>query len=444
MLGVFRFLVGEKSAFSIEDRIFHYICIFITIAGVGGFVLNLWLRFSSVLILTSVFIIVVPAVSFYISRFKRRVGTAKIVFTAFAYMLLAILYIINSGLDGPVYIYFMVVMLWHIFFFQKGHLWAIIINLCLYGCLLVVEYYYPTLINNVYNTRFDRFLDHTFTYSVGAISSFIVIKSILSENLRQRILTDEQNLKLDKVNVELTNRMNELDLANKTKDKLFSVVAHDIRSFTATIHNLSSLLTIDHFEVSEEKESLYKHHIYNASSNLNDLIDNLLAWSKLQMNTIKVYPKNCGLYDVMEETKKLFWHTLKDKAIDLIFEIDPKHTVYFDSDMLESILRNIISNSIKFTPMGGKIKITSEEKSNVILLKIKDNGVGMEDGLIMDLENHTIADSQRGTKNEKGSGIGLKIVQEFLEKNNGSLSVKSKIGLGTEITLVLPMNSNNN
>ena len=226
---------------------------------------------------------------------------------------------------------------------------------------------------------------------------------------------------------------------NATKDKLFSIIAHDLRSPYTTIIGLSELL-IQTINDSEYKKSLKYTRLLNSSAkNTLILLDNLLNWAKSQTGQLSFNPEKIVSSDAILEIISLKKSLAKSKNISLKYISTDDAEVFADKNMLKTILRNLISNAIKFTEAGGHIRVYSTLKPDHLEITISDNGVGINEGNRMRLFNLTTTRSTVGTSNENGSGLGLVLCKEFVEINSGQICVESEEGKGSDFKFTLPL-----
>lgn len=232
----------------------------------------------------------------------------------------------------------------------------------------------------------------------------------------------------------------ELRQSNLTKDKFLSLVAHDLKSPFQSILGYSSILCeeFDDLSTGEMRELLNK--LYALNKNVFRLVENLLEWSRLQTGKMSFSPAALSLEDTIQEILRLLLPMAQGKKIQLSSAVSTKFEVYADSKMLVSILENLISNAIKFTPENGIILISAKQVKNRIRISIKDSGTGIakEDlAKLFALGEHF---SSPGTNNEKGTGLGLLLVKEMIEQHGGIISIDSEIGKGSTFSFTLPSN----
>lgn len=236
----------------------------------------------------------------------------------------------------------------------------------------------------------------------------------------------------------LKERETQLRELNATKDKLFSIIAHDLRSPFSAILGLSELLIEKHKDFYSDNSGKYLRIINSTSKNTLALLDNLLAWAKSQTGNNTFMPETTSLQAVIngifEELKSIA--NIKNVTLDNAQTDDIE--VYADVNMLKTILRNLVSNAIKFSHPHGKIAISAVKIQNNIEVTVSDNGVGMSKDTLSKLFEIDTDISAAGTAGEKGSGFGLLLCKEFVEKHGGNICAKSELGKGCAFIFTLP------
>jgi signal transduction histidine kinase len=229
----------------------------------------------------------------------------------------------------------------------------------------------------------------------------------------------------------------ELEQSQRHQDLVYSVIAHDLRSPFNTLIGLLDLLNhnFDALDDSNKKEALSR--IYGSSANLQNLLDNLLDWSKAQSGTYRINIQNINLELLIRETIDLMSDVANEKQIIQENKVDSQIKVMADYDMISTVMRNLINNAIKYSPKGGKIKITSKKIDKMIRVCIADTGVGIPEkysGRLFDI-NSTF--TCQGTNKELGSGLGLKLCGDFIKKNGGNIWVESELEKGSRFYFTL-------
>ncbi len=239
--------------------------------------------------------------------------------------------------------------------------------------------------------------------------------------------------------VELLLKNIELSETNATKDKFFSIIAHDLRSPFQGILSVGELLSehIDELEKEEIEEMAMM--MYKTSKNTYELLENLLDWSRIQTGKLKPYPTEIELKNSLMSLKLLMDSQAQRKDIQLQINAETDAHVFADQQMLNAVLRNLVSNAIKFTPRGGTVNVCCEVKTDFAEIAVSDTGIGIDNEVIGNLFKIDKVKSQNGTENEPGTGLGLLLCKEFMDKNNGSIRVSSKIGQGSTFFISLPL-----
>ena len=231
----------------------------------------------------------------------------------------------------------------------------------------------------------------------------------------------------------------QLQELNSTKDKLFSIIAHDLKSPFNGILGFSEVMYHNIQNNKHDKASEQIKIINSLAKSTLTLLDNLLAWARIQNGTLEYDPLKLKLKEVIDETIDILRLNAKMKNISVTSYVSNESLIHADQNMLQIILRNLISNAIKFTDKGGSIQLFVLESPEKVEITVKDNGIGINKKAIAKLFKIDTNTSKAGTENEKGSGIGLTLCKELVEKHRGSISVESKEGKGTEFRFTLPV-----
>jgi signal transduction histidine kinase len=264
------------------------------------------------------------------------------------------------------------------------------------------------------------------------------IKKYNEQLLDNRKILENKNLELEKLNVELKNSEQGLKELNNSKDKFFSILAHDLKNPFASIIGLSEFLNDEMDSLTKDETKKIVRSITHSSKRVHKLLENLLKWSLLQTGRIKFYPVAFNLSNLISETAELFVQTAEAKKITIIAEFNHSTLVFADVNMIETAIRNLISNAIKFTDTNGRILIRTVQQNKFVRVDIIDNGIGISEqdiDKIFRIEEHTTI---LGTGNEKGTGIGLVLSKEFVERNGGKIWFSSELGEGTQFNITIP------
>jgi PAS domain S-box-containing protein len=230
----------------------------------------------------------------------------------------------------------------------------------------------------------------------------------------------------------------ELKQLNVTKDKFFSIIAHDLKNPFITLLGFSDLLISDFGEFTDEEKIYYITEMKKTAEVSHSLLQNLLHWSRSQTGRIEFNPQKLDLHDVISSNVELLNASAERKQIKILSEIPKLTYVSADEDMLNTIIRNLLTNSLKFTNKNGKIEISCAHQNNDLQIFISDTGVGMSDKVKANLFRLDVSQTTFGTENEAGTGLGLILCKEFIEKHGGTISVESEVGKGSKFCITLP------
>lgn len=260
----------------------------------------------------------------------------------------------------------------------------------------------------------------SFVISFGSIGLLFIIK----EKDELTILND--NLKLKNL--------------NSTKSKFFSIIAHDLRGPIGNLTQLGQLLHMQHNEINEDEREKLISHITHSSKISFELLENLLQWARSESGQMTVNPINFELNDIIDENLELLNQNFTKKSITIKKEYNENLSAFGDYNMISTVIRNLLSNAAKFVNESGEIFITTDHADkNNIQISISDDGVGIEPDVIDKLFDIESNYTTKGTNNEAGTGLGLKLCKEFITKNNGEISVKSVVNNGSSFCITLPI-----
>ncbi len=266
----------------------------------------------------------------------------------------------------------------------------------------------------------------------------LAIKRYVEELHYNKIMSVQKAKELALINEKLNQREKELQKINSNKDKFFSIISHDLRSPFTSLLGFSEFLLNEIDELSKEEIKEFAENIYKSASGTFSLLENLLQWSRLQTSKIEFVPEKYSLTEHLNRICEIYKINALQKNINLITNIEEGLEVYADQNMVETVMRNLLSNAIKFTPRNGLITVTAKNRSKDVEVIVADTGIGIEKEKLQKLFVIGENVSTEGTENEKGTGLGLILCKEFVETNNGKLTVKSKPGKGTEFKFTLP------
>ncbi len=271
---------------------------------------------------------------------------------------------------------------------------------------------------------------------LAIISLSILILALVSAYSFWTIRRNNKQLQL--TNSMLAQSQSELQQNIQTKDKLFSIIAHDLRSPFNAILGLTDILSTQARTMSGEKVQELSRIINDTSLKLLNLIDNLLHWSRSQTGRLNLNPQKIPLGQLVAEVVDILTVQAGNKGVIIENRVDSRITAFADYDTISTVIRNLISNAIKYSLKNGVVAISAFPAAEMVLVTISDNGVGIDPENIGKLFRVNENITTKGTNQESGTGLGLIICKEFIEKNGGTISVDSKLNEGTRFTISLP------
>lgn len=229
-----------------------------------------------------------------------------------------------------------------------------------------------------------------------------------------------------------------LKVLNSTKDKFFSIIAHDLRSPFQSLLSSSELLATETESLSQEEIILFSKGLNDNLKNLYELLKNLLNWSLLQRNMLEYKPEDVDLFGLVDKKMEMLKQSALMKNISITNNIDEGTLVFADVNMVRSVFQNLLINAIKFTQSEGQVIVSAKEKGGFVEVCVQDSGMGIEPEKSSELFNFNTIYTTQGTDGEKGTGLGLPLCKEFVERNGGKIWVESEIGKGSRFTFTLP------
>ncbi|MDD3568331.1 MAG: ATP-binding protein [Bacteroidales bacterium] len=279
---------------------------------------------------------------------------------------------------------------------------------------------------------------------LGAIVLILIFSAYImysyNEKKKANHLLQQKNTEISRQNIEIQEQAQQLRELNNLKDKLFSIISHDLRSPLGSLITLLNLTQEGYFT-----EEGFRDVIDELSKNVgytSELLENLLRWAQSQMQGLKVIPSTFNIRDVAEDKLRLYEEQAQNKGITLKNQIDPQMAVYADSAMIELVFRNLIANAIKFCDKGSVVTTTASHSNGMVMVSVSDTGKGISSENLKKLFGREIF-STRGTSNEKGTGLGLLLCKDFITLNGGEIWAKSVEGVGSEFFFTLPLEAPN-
>ena len=243
---------------------------------------------------------------------------------------------------------------------------------------------------------------------------------------------------VDERTAELKESEKQLKEANATKDEFFSIIAHDLKSPFMSLLGFSDVIREDYKKMERDDIKIFADSMYKSVRGTYRLIENLLDWSRFQTGKMDCIILNLNINDLTTQVLELYRDITFEKNITINNNIENDIYILADDYMVKTMLRNLIANAIKFTDSNGNITLSSNDVDDKVEISVTDTGTGISEEDLKKLFISGRKFSTTGLRGETGTGLGLMLCKEFVEKNNGSISVKSTIGKGSVFTITFP------
>jgi signal transduction histidine kinase len=249
----------------------------------------------------------------------------------------------------------------------------------------------------------------------------------------------EMRNRLKQFKEDIIKQRDDLKELNAAKDKFFSIIAHDLKNPFSVLLSVTEALSESFKDLNEDEKNISIQRINKSANQLFSLLENLLQWSMSQTGRTKYVPEKMDLGTVVASNVSLLKMNAESKKVKLTSDIKEKTYVYADVDMIKTVVRNLLSNAIKFNKAGGKVKVTSRQKDSYLEVSVIDSGIGLSKEDLNKLFRIDVKNKSIGTSKEKGTGLGLILSKEYIEKNRGKILVESELGKGSTFTFTLPV-----
>jgi two-component system sensor histidine kinase/response regulator len=417
----FKFLIGNPAEFSLESRIYHSISLVSIVPILGGGLLYAFGPFHYAVYL-SICTGLVQFGLYYLSRFKNQLNLAVSLSVINMSSTRIGGYIFNAGVSGnslllsavTLFIVLLIVP-------KKNRLIWFVFNAILVLTLLYLEFQHPAMIQQHYDSRKELFFNLGVTY-------LIVIALIYMGTVQLRRSYDEQKELVEE-------KASSMVKLNQEKDKLLSIISHDLNAPMASVKQYLELLQAVELDIEERR--IIEKSLARSLNDASTLLNNLLLWAKNQMQLNYVQLETIDLKALLTATVNLFHTQTELKNINVKLCVEDDLYVKADQNMLSVVLRNLLNNAIKFSHIGGDIEIHAFREKGNCMISLKDNGIGIKEDKQDKIFTLNIS-STYGTANEKGTGLGLILSKDFMAQQGGDLWFESAAAEGTTFYLSLP------
>lgn len=349
------------------------------------------------------------------SRVKRQFAFARTGFTIGSYIFLAINYYYSSGIDGPVLFSFFVTLGIVVVIHYKRQILFWVLHSAVVAGLLVYEYHFGVV--NIYTSRAERFWDIGCVITIMLLLFYVLAKGVLNSYNRERRLAEE--------------RAEALDFLHKENNRLFSIISHDLRTPLNTILSYLELLGSQTLDPADKK--MLEGQLSEMTRGTSDLLTNLLFWSKSQLEGTRIHLSELAIAGILDSILTVLRPIAQNKSI--TFNVDIKAAqLVADREMFTIVIRNLMANAIKYSHQGGIIDIRSYQEGNMVVLSIRDFGIGIEADKQATIFTSQVK-SMEGTASEHGIGLGLVLCADFVRLQGGKISFESSPGKGSEFSV---------
>lgn len=428
-------LVGTPSEFTLESRLFHSISIGLVFLAAIYIPYNiyagLYISAASALLLSLFF-----SHQYYYSRFHGK-SHNNVAFALVGMLIFGVNYFSNSGIVGstdliwPSYL----LLVFAIVPYRQHFTW-LMIYMVFFLVLHVMEFYYPSLVSYPFVAGQGQFIDRITAFPMPAVAIYIIVNFIRKSYDKERKAAEEKTIAVELSKAHILMQKEQLMQSDTEKNKLMSIISHDLRTPLINIQNYLELL--NEHELDSADRPLLEKALLKSTNNAIEMLSNLLHWSKSQMHGQSVNLREVDLLTTLISTLEMEKiHAIK-KGITLDYQVPAQLMIIADVDMLQLVVRNLISNSVKFTPPGGSIRVDAERLADRCKITVSDTGKGIpahKQENIFSIKS----DPAFGTNNEKGVGLGLVLCKEFVERQGGKIGFESEVDQGSRFFIYMPV-----
>lgn len=442
------FVFGKDTTFDVQKKVFLLITHISIIIGIIGVLVDIALGLGFLLTLVTTLALSVLIFFHYKVRISHLKPAHSIGFFIVSVAIFSVLWFYNGGYDGNngvlIFVYFTVFIT---ILPAKYRIYGLVTYSFMVLTLVTVQFLRPDLII-AYEFEHQRYIDLALGYFLYLILAYSIQNTILKnyeeDRKKIKIQNDQLNVLIEKqndTNEKLEQTLNHVKELNSAKDRFITILSHDLRSPFQGLLGVTKTLESD-FDLFDDKEK--KFFISQANTSLEKLysfVEELLLWGRIQKDAVRLNFESVLIKELIIQQVSIFSELVGKKKITIEVLSDDLLSVVLDKEMVSIVLRNIISNAIKFSTVGGKILVNTQLDGNNLNISITDNGIGISEEIISKLFKLDENVSTKGTDGEQGSGMGLILCFDILKKHNGEIFVKSKEGKGTTLTLRIPQNS---
>jgi signal transduction histidine kinase len=419
------YIFAENENLLLEHRLFLSALVVGVLVSIFGGTTNYILAPSPIAVIIPLLLTILQVTIYYFVRFKKIVNPFVTPIIIIAIIGISTIWVFNGGINGSnIMIAFGILILGLVVVPVKIKKYIFILFLATNIFILLIQFYRPDLIIN-FQTETDRWIDNFLTLLYSSFFIYLIMRFVHKNYNLERLRAEKSELKLQQLNAD--------------KDHFISILGHDLKSPLNNILGFSEMLTdeIENLNKAEIKDFAKK--IHKSAQITNNLLEEILLWVRTQEGKISFNPRYLSFAAICMNILEVLNPVANAKNITINYPVKDNINVFADNDMLKTVLRNLVSNSIKFTNNGGKINITAEQTGSNIIISVSDNGVGITPDNLAKLFNISEVITTKGTAKETGTGLGLLLCKVFVEKHGGKIWVESEVEKGSDFKFTLPI-----
>jgi signal transduction histidine kinase len=419
------YVFAEKENFPLEQRIFlSAIVVGLLISFFGGtinFILAPSPFSATIPIVFSTLLIAI----YYFVRFRNIVNPFVTPIIIVAIFVNSTVWIYSGGINGSNLMpAFIILILGILVVPDKTKKYIFILFVALNIFILLIQFYRPELIVN-FHTETDRWIDNLITFIYSSYFIYLIIRFVHKNYTLERLRAERSEIRLYQLNAD--------------KDRFISILGHDLKSPFNNLLGLSELLTEDIRKLNIDEIDTIARDINKTAKRTYKLLEDILIWANSQQGKIPFKPRILSFRDVCLDVVDILKPNAGAKNITINYSARDEINIFADIDILKTVLRNLVSNAIKFTNTGGTISIEAEQTDSNVTVSVVDNGIGIAPEDLKNLFDISEVLTTKGTAGETGTGLGLLLCKEFVEKHGGNIWVESEVGKGSEFKFTLPI-----
>lgn len=418
------YVFAEKENFPLENRIFLSGIVVGLLVSIFGGIINFILAPSPIVVIIPLLLSSLLIVIYYFARFKKIVAPFVTPIIIVAIFGISIIWIYNGGINGSnIMPAFIILILGILVVPVKTKKYIIILFISLNILILLIQFYRPDIIVNFPNET-DRWIDNIITLVYSSYFIYIIIRFVHKNYSIERLKAEMSEIRLHQLNAD--------------KDRFISILGHDLKSPFNNLLGLSELLKEDIRKLDIDEIESIANDINKTARTTHNLLEDILKWAGAQQGKIPFEPQILNFRDICTDILEILSPNASAKKITINYSAPDEINIFADIDMLKTIIRNLVSNAIKFTNNGGTINITTGQTYSNVTISVSDNGIGIAPEDLKKLFDISEVLSTKGTAGESGTGLGLLLCKEFVEKHGGKIWVESEVGKGSEFKFTLP------